>query len=159
VREKRADAVLIAVVAQASTPISDWTPGRRLHRRATDVIDRLERRGLRVTRILWVQGEADVILGTKGSAYADSLVSALAPLHRRTGAPVFVSRIGRCGDAESMAIRSAHAQVIAAQPWAYFGPDLDRVGPEQRFERCHFARKGQAHAVQLWLATLRGTVN
>jgi hypothetical protein len=155
--ERRAERVLIAVVAQAATPLADWAPGSRLHRRATETVEALERRGLRVTRILWVQGEADAILGTGGDPYRLGLSAALEPLHSRTRAPVMISLVSQCGDAASPAIRKAQARVIADEPWAFAGPDLDRIGPQGRYQRCHFGRRGHAQAVALWLAALRGT--
>jgi hypothetical protein len=155
--EGRAERVLVAVSAREATSVAQWAPGSPLHRRALDTVEALERRGLRVTRILWVQGEADVILDTEGSRYRQGLIDTLAPLHKATGAPVYISLIGRCGDVASPAIRSAQERVIAERGWALPGPDLDRIGAAERFERCHFARSGQARAVALWLAALRGT--
>ena len=156
VREGRAPRVLVSVVAKAATPIAEWQPGEPLHRRALATIASLERRGLRVTRILWAQGEADAILGTGGEVYAVELVSTLQPLHAATGAPAWVARIGRCGDAFSPAVRDAQARVAATLPWARPGPELDLIGPADRFERCHFAAAGQARAVALWRDALIG---
>ncbi|HEX8654578.1 MAG TPA: sialate O-acetylesterase, partial [Allosphingosinicella sp.] len=90
--------VIVAMVAQESTPVSRWQPGGRLHRRTMRTIDALGRRGLAVDRILWIQGEADAILGTGGEEYARALESALAPLHRASGAPVWIALASRCGD-------------------------------------------------------------
>jgi hypothetical protein len=154
VREGRAPHVLVAVVSREATPVSVWQPGKPLHRRAVAAIAALQRRGLRVRRILWVQGEADAIHGTGGAAYASSLTAALQPLHAATGAPVWIARTGRCGDAFGPAVRDAQARVAAAYPWTRHGPDLDLIGPDERFERCHFAAPGQARAVDLWHAAL-----
>lgn len=155
VAEGRAERVLIAMSAQSSTSVAEWRPGSLLHRRATDMVEALEGRGLKVSRILWVQGEADVILGTDSDTYREGLTATLEPLHRQTGAPVFVALVGHCGDAASPAIRSAQARLIGDRDWAVPGPDLDRIGPEQRYQRCHFARRGHGHAVALWLAALK----
>ena len=157
VEERRTSRVLIAATAQSSTSVSRWTPGTRLHRRALNRIAALERRGLRVTRILWIQGEADAILHTPGAAYREALKATLEPLHRRAGAPVFIALASRCGDARSPAIRLAQERVIADENWALPGPDLDTIEAAHRFERCHFARDGQAQAVALWLRALRTT--
>ena len=148
--------VLLGVTAKGATAVAEWQPGGTLHDRALAAADGLRRRGFRVTRILWVQGEADAILGTSGEAYGKALTAALQPLHERTGAPVYIAAVSRCGDASSPAVRAAQNRVVAAHAWALAGPDLDRIGPEQRHERCHFAPDGQAEAVRLWLAALRG---
>jgi hypothetical protein len=150
VREGRARRVLVAVVAREATAVAEWQPGEPLHRRAVAALDGLKRRGLDVTRILWVQGEADAILGTAGDRYASDLAAVLQPLHAASRAPVWIAQIGRCGDAFSPAVREAQARVAAAHEWARPGPDLDLVGPEDRFERCHFAASGQARAAALW---------
>ncbi|HYJ28941.1 MAG TPA: sialate O-acetylesterase [Allosphingosinicella sp.] len=156
VSERRAARVLITVTALSATSIADWQPGGELHRRALARIDALARRGLTVTRILWVQGEADAILGTAGADYERRLRAALEPLHRASGAPVYIARVGRCGDAFSPAVRAAQDSMIASRNWARPGPDLDLIGPADRHERCHFARSGQRRAVALWLDALRG---
>ena len=156
VLERRAPRVLIAATAQSATSVAEWQPGQRLHRRALATIEALSKRGLRVTRILWVQGEADAILETPGGVYERRLAAALEPLHRASGAPVHIARVGRCGDAFSPAVRAAQDGIVASRDWARAGPDLDRIGPEERHERCHFARSGQRRAVALWLEALRG---
>ncbi|HZF93243.1 MAG TPA: sialate O-acetylesterase [Allosphingosinicella sp.] len=154
VREGRASHVLVAVVSKEATAVSEWQPGTPLHRRALATVAALERRGLRVHRILWVQGEADAIHGTSGDTYASALAAAVQPLNAATGAPAWVAQTGRCGDAFSPAVRDAQARVAAALPWARPGPDLDLIGPDARFERCHFAAAGQVRAVDLWHAAL-----
>jgi hypothetical protein len=154
VREGRAPRVLIALVSKEATAIDRWQPGEPLHRRALAAVAALQRRGLTVSRILWVQGEADAIRGTGGDVYASGLAAALQPLHAAAGAPVWIARTGRCGDAFSPAVRDAQARVAAARPWTRPGPDLDFIGPNERFERCHFAAPGQARAVDLWHGAL-----
>jgi hypothetical protein len=156
VQEGRAPRVLVAVVARGATAIAEWQPGQPLHRRALDTVAALQRRGLRVTRILWVQGEADAIYGTAGDTYARDLTASLQPLHAASGAPAWIARAGRCGDAFSPAVRDAQARVAATEPWTRPGPDLDLIGPAARFERCHFAASGQTRAVALWREALIG---
>jgi hypothetical protein len=156
VSERRARRVLIAVTARSATSIAEWQPGGALHRRALRTIEALAGRGLPVARILWVQGEADAVLGTQGPDYERGLAAALEPLHEASAAPVYIARVGRCGDAFSSAVRAAQDSLVAARDWARPGPDLDRIGPAERYERCHFARAGQRRAVALWLEALRG---
>jgi hypothetical protein len=156
VQEGRAPRVLVAVVAKGATAVADWQPGEPLHRRALDTVAALRRQGLSVTRILWVQGEADAIYGTEGDTYESALAAALQPLHAATGARVWIAQTGRCGDAFSHAVRDAQAHAAATYPWARRGPDLDLIGPEHRFERCHFAAPGQTRAVSLWRDALVG---
>ena len=157
VRQGGSERVLIAVTAKSATSVAEWVPGEPLHRRAERTIEALQRRGLRVSRILWIQGEADAILATPGLSYRKALERALAPLHRRSGAPVWIARASRCGEASSAAVRAAQERLIEARSWAVPGPDLDLIGPEERYQRCHFARQGQERAVKLWLASLKGT--
>jgi hypothetical protein len=147
--------VVVAMVAQEATPVSRWLPGGRLHRRALRTIAALRGRGLPVGRIFWIQGEADAILGTGEADYARGLEAALAPLHRASGAPVWIALASRCGDAQSPAVRAAQAAAPGRHGWARSGPDLDRIGAGGRYERCHFTRPGQVQAVRLWLGALR----
>ena len=156
----RASRVVVAMVAEESTSVAQWQPGRALHRRALRTIEVLRERGLPVGRILWIQGEADAIVGTGEADYAQGLASALAPLYQASGAPVWIALASRCGDAASPAVRAAQAAAPARHGWARAGPDLDRIAAEGRYERCHFSRVGQARAAGLWLDSLAaGTAN
>ncbi|HEX8365360.1 MAG TPA: sialate O-acetylesterase [Allosphingosinicella sp.] len=160
VRRGHASRVVVAMVAEESTPVAQWQPGRALHRRALRTIEKLRERRLPVDRILWIQGEADAIVGTGEADYAQGLASALAPLHQASGAPVWIALASRCGDAASSAVRAAQTAAPVRHGWARAGPDLDRIASAGRYERCHFSRHGQAGAVRLWLDTLAaGTAN
>jgi len=158
VRRGRAERIVIAMTAQSATSVADWQPKGRLHERAQSTIAALQKRGLHVSRILWLQGEADAILNTSGAAYFNGLVAALEPLARSAGAPVLVATVGRCGSGFSSAVREAQARVVREKQWAFPGPDMDLVPDTRRYQRCHYAQAGLAQAVSLWAAALEQTL-
>jgi hypothetical protein len=128
-RSGKSERVLVAVTAKAATSIAEWQPGGSLNDRAQGTIAALQRRDLKVSRILWLQGEADAIAGTSETDYAEGLAAALEPLSRAAAAPVFIATVGRCGNDISPAVRAAQARVVAASDWALPGPDLDLHHP------------------------------
>jgi Carbohydrate esterase, sialic acid-specific acetylesterase len=146
-----APAVLIVSRAEGATAVTQWLPGGVLFGRALAAIAGLERAGLRVSRVLWQQGEADAIMGTPADVYADRLRRVTGALHRATGAPVHIAVSGWCGDVYAPDIRAAQ-RALADAAAMRGGPDTDIVSG--RRERCHFDAAGQMQAAGLWRKAL-----
>lgn len=154
VADGRAARVLIVSRAKGATHVAEWLPGTRLFARVVRTVEGLRRQKLKVTRVLWHQGEADAISGTSEDAYRRDLTRLLDAL-RAIGieAPVHVALVGRCGQDFSPAVRAAQAALVrdgGARP----GPDTDVIGMEQRHQRCHFDGAGQRRAAALWFEAL-----
>lgn len=154
VAEDRARRVLIVSRAEGATHVAQWVPGTRLFARVVRTVQGLRRQGLRVTRVLWHQGEADAISRTSGASYAQNLGRMLQGL-REVGvdAPIYVALVGRCRDDFSPAVRAAQA-AATRMPGVLLGPDTDVIGMAQRHERCHFDGSGQRRAAALWYEAL-----
>ncbi len=153
--EGRAPRILIVMRAEGATHVADWAPGGRLHWRVRNAVDALQARGLRPTRVLWHQGEADAITDTDGSAYLASLLALIDSIRQRgVDAPFHVSRVAKCDDAFSPDIRMAQMRATWLRPAVYPGPDTDVIPPQARHEKCHFADEGLRQAVDLWHAAL-----
>lgn len=150
----RAARVLIVSRAEGATHVAEWLPGTKLFARVARTTEGLRRQGLRVTRLLWHQGEADAVTGTSGESYERDLKKVIAGL-RAIGidAPVHVAVAGRCREFHSDAVRAAQAAVVRAGI-AKRGPDTDVIGMDQRHERCHFDATGQRRAAALWFEAL-----
>ncbi len=151
----RAKRVLIVMRAEGATHVADWAPGGRLNWRIRNALNDLGARGLGPSRVLWHQGEADAISGTDGAAYLGSLLSLIDDLRQRdVTAPIYVSRVGHCDDADSPDIRMAQMRAGWLRANVRPGPDTDVIGPELRHEKCHFADAGLRMAVDLWFQAL-----
>jgi Carbohydrate esterase, sialic acid-specific acetylesterase len=146
-----ASAVLIVSRAEGTTAIIDWLPGGTLFGRAVAAVAGVERAGLRVSRVLWQQGEADAIIGTSAKSYAERLGQVTGALHRITGAPVHVAVSGWCGDYYAPDVRAAQ-RAAARRVSVRAGPDTDLVAG--RRELCHFDAAGQIEAAGLWRKAL-----
>ena len=150
----KADRILLISRAQESTAIAEWQPGGALFGRIAKVQGDLGERQLRVRRIFWTQGESDAALGTSERDYANGLAGLVAGL-RRIGldAPMHVALASICGPSTSAAVRRAQLSSIGANGIKQ-GPDLDRIGGEKRYERCHFTAAGQQAAADAWAAAI-----
>lgn len=150
----KADRILLISRAKESTAIAEWQPGGALFGRIAKVRRELDERQLRVRRILWVQGESDAALGTSQQAYSQALAALVTGL-RRIGldAPVHVALASICGPSSNSAVRRAQLSSVGDNG-VRLGPDLDRIGTADRYERCHFTASGQRAAVDAWTAAL-----
>lgn len=142
------DHVVIAPAALGSSRVAQWN---------ADLAPRLEARlaalraaGYRVTHFLWHQGEADAGI-TAPQDYAQALRRLIARARRDfPQAGFWVAQASRCGSLEDAGLRQAQAAVVDAGARIFAGPDTDLIPREQRFDGCHFGRKGQERAARMW---------
>jgi hypothetical protein len=147
------DQVLIAPIAVGGSALRRWVPGGDLHRRLVETDERLDAAGLRVTHVLWHQGERDAELGTSSEDYArqfGELVGALRELG--IDAPVYAAVASACGGPRSEAVRTAQRSLPLRFEGVRAGPDTDALDTlRDRYDACHFSDAGlDAHA-NAWL--------
>lgn len=147
--------VLLVPVAHGGTFISEWIPGSEMYPRIVVALRRLRDLGIEVTHVLWQQGETDAayaIDATSWMRHFSQLVSAL----RRLGlsAPIFVAQSTRCCGPPSDPIRAAQRGVVDPNNGVFSGPDTDPIGPEYRWDGCHFSTDGLSQVAELWFTTL-----
>lgn len=153
VSRKLYDQVLIVPIAVSGSALRRWTPGGDLHGRIVDAKLRLHAAGLRITHVLWHQGERDAALDTPAAEYTAQFGAFLSGL-RELGidAPVYAAVATACGGPGHDALRSAQRALPERYPELKPGPDTDALDRlEHRHDACHFSDTGlDAHA-RLWL--------
>ena len=148
--------VLLVPIAHGGTYASEWSPGGRMFPRLQWTLERLRERRIKITHILWQQGEAEAA-ATNPSAeewmrHFAAMVSAL----RAAGAdaPIYVAQSTICCNDANETIRSAQRKVVDPAAGIFPGPDTDLVGRDERYDGCHFSEAGLRHAAELWYKAL-----
>lgn len=150
------DRVLLAPGGHSGTYAAEWAPEGAMYNRLRGVLRALRRADLNVTHILWQQGEAEASQPrNEVRGWADSFtafVDAVRALH--VDAPIYVARCTICCCGPSESVRAAQAAVVNPARSILAGPDLDTIGPDQRWDGCHFAISGLDRAASLWFDAL-----
>lgn len=143
---------VFVVRALADTPIAQWAHPTSFG--LAETLDRLRALGLEPTDVLWMQGEADNGRKTGMQRYYSLLLAVATKLRQmKCGAPIHIARISVLDGAACEKIRQAQLAVTAL-PGFYPGPDLDKIGSDQRLDDTHFSADGQETAARLWADTL-----
>jgi hypothetical protein len=150
-----ADAVVFVPVTVGGTRSARWAPGGDLHHRIHDALDALDDAGIRVTHLLWHQGESDAgKLDAEG--YKSTFRAMLGTIRARgVNAPVLVSVATLCRDRRpDAAIRQAQQELADPRAGIYPGPDTDLLGYAYRYDGCHFSTEGLVEFAQAWYESL-----
>lgn len=70
------------------------------------------------------------------------------------GAPIYVAQSTRCCGPPNEAIRTAQRNVVDPPAGVLAGPDTDTVGPEGRWDDCHYSAGGLSKVAELWFQAL-----
>lgn len=145
--------VLLVPIGIGGTRMCEWAPGGGLFQRVVLAQHILAKRGIKPTHVLWAQGESDAGSETSRREWRDGFRAMVAGM-RELGidAPVFVARSTYCHQVRpnSAAILEAQLEVVDPAIGILAGPDTDTLGPELRFDGCHFSNEGLARAAVLW---------
>ncbi len=148
------DQVLLVPIGYGGTFVTEWSPGGRMYPRLRKAIAMLSCAEIRLTHILWQQGEAE---GNQPSEKRDeaSWINNFAKVENairthKIDVPIFVAQCTICGGAASDVIRKAQKAVVRPDHGILPGPDLDTIGIDQRWDRCHFSVTGMDNAAALW---------
>ena len=144
---------MLATMAVASSSVSQWAPGGRLHRTLLARLSSLKTAGFQKVALLWHQGESD--LGGDPKAYTDSLRALITSARAVfADAPFYVATATRCGKEPDARIAAAQRAAIDPRDNVLPGPDTDALGHAYRADGCHFNVSGGHAAAALWLAAL-----
>lgn len=150
-KQGRYEAVVFRCCAANGSSVAQWGPGGNLHQRLLDAIGDCQKSGLKITHILWHQGEADNLAGT--TDYQQRFLAMLRAI-RAAGvdAPIYVSVASSVVRlAPSPAIREAQQSLANSGPGILPGPDSDQLGEPFRFDGVHFNAGGLDRLSDLWL--------
>jgi len=154
---KMYDRVIFVPAAIGATEISLWAPDGLLHKDLLRNVREAQQAGLTFTHLFWHQGESDAVLGTDKDNYQRQFIAMLSAI-RALGvdAPAYVAVTTRCGQyLPNESIRLAQIGLVNPSLGIFAGPDTDQLGPEYRFDECHFSNAGlDAHA-DMWLQVMR----
>lgn len=150
------DQVILLPIAHGGTYVADWMPGGWARPRLVAAITQLQRKGLGVTHALWANGEAEASHpDCDGAAWARHFNLMVASAKQMgMAAPIYVAQCTVCCSAPNEIIRTAQRKVVAANLGIFAGPDLDVIGTDERWDRCHFSTGGLERAAQLWLKSI-----
>jgi hypothetical protein len=158
IARKTYDRVLLVPVAHGGTFVKEWAPGGRMCPRLIEAIRQLRFAGIRVTHILWQQGEAEANLSYGGNIAAEWMeeFQKIANIIRneQVAAPIYVAQATICHGGRSEVIRGAQMAVVRPEQGIFAGPDLDVLGAEHRWDGCHFSVSGMEKAADLWLEAI-----
>ena len=148
--------VLIVPIAVGGSALRRWIPGGDLHGRLVETKLGLDAAGIRVTHVLWHQGERDAELGTPADAYTEQF-GALVGTLRELGidAPVYPAVASACGGPGNESLRAVQRALPLRFEGVQPGPDTDVLSNfAYRYDACHFSDAGlDAHA-RLWLEAI-----
>jgi hypothetical protein len=145
--------VIVIPIAVDGTKVEDWAVGGFLNRRIVVAIKRLHDAGLEPTHVLWHQGESNVT--TPVQVYRAAFFSVFSTI-RRNGvfAPIYVAQTSICGGGPSEPIRTIQRGLVDPSKNILAGPDTDQLGPEFRYDTCHFNAAGGDRHAELWRQVL-----
>jgi hypothetical protein len=149
--------VLIVASAITDTPISRWQREGDLNEMLRDVLKTLPT-GVKITTIVWHQGENDLRFATPGKVYRAAFLSMRGTL-REAGvdAPVFVAVATRCGSSRRDGNALAEAQrALADGTTIFLGADTDALLDEndRKRDRCHLSESGQNKTARAYAAAI-----
>jgi hypothetical protein len=148
--------VLFVPVAVGGTAVADWLPGGGLFDRIVGTHRELTKHGLRITHLLWHQGETDAGSGTSAADYF-SRFETMERGVRALGidAPLYVAVASLCWNQGNEEIRQAQQRIIRTLPNAFAGPDTDTLDRfKWRRDLCHFSAAGLEEHARLWFEAL-----
>ena len=158
-KDGKFDAIVFRCCAAHGSAIAQWAPGGGLHSRLLDAIRDCHDSGLKITHLLWHQGEADA--ETSPAEYT-RLFHAMLDAIRKQGvdAPIYVSvATARPRLVASAALRGAQQALVQPLSNILAGPDSDELGKPFRFDGVHFNSEGLDRLSASWLNAIKREKN
>jgi hypothetical protein len=150
--------VLLVPVAHGGTYARDWSPGGMMFPRLQWALERLKECGIKVTHVLWQQGEAEARHRQPDAQEWTRNFMAVTGAIRAAGAdaPIYVAQCTVCCNDPNEPIRAAQQSVVDLAAGILAGPDIDTIGRDGRHDGCHLSADGLWRAAALWCDTIIG---
>ncbi|WP_326883122.1 sialate O-acetylesterase [Rhizobium beringeri] len=163
------DSVILAPLAYSGSEVARWATGGDINPVLVDTVKELRDSGYRITSVLWVQGEKDLVIGTTAEAYQERFMSMVDTLRQHgVEAPVYISIASKClepsngGFKEHIpdnAIVRAQLALSKSGHGIREGVNSDELlDGEDRYDDCHIGGTGAEKVSRAWMNLLRGDV-
>ncbi|TBE54494.1 sialate O-acetylesterase [Rhizobium ruizarguesonis] len=163
------DSVILAPLAYSGSEVARWATGGDINPVLVDTVKELRDSGYRITSVLWVQGEKDLVIGTTAEAYQERFMSMVDTLRQHgVQAPVYISIASKClepsngGFKEHIpdnAIVRAQLALSKSGHGIREGVNSDALlDGEDRYDDCHIGGTGAEKVSRAWMNLLRGDV-
>lgn len=143
--------IVLIPTAVGGTSINRWLPtANDLFTNVTTQVNAYKKTGGVITHVLWHQGESDISMNptdykTKFTQIANSLNTLT------NNAKIYVSQATYCSGNSSDSLRTAQAELGKTYNT---GPNTDTLGPNTRYDNCHFNNSGLEQFATLWKIAL-----
>ncbi|WP_163883064.1 sialate O-acetylesterase [Rhizobium laguerreae] len=160
------DNVILAPLAYSGSEVARWAADGDFNPVLVDTVKQLQDSGYRITNVLWVQGEADLVIGTTAEAYQERFMSMVNTLRQHgVEAPVYISIASKCLEPSNGGFKEHipdNAVVRAQLALSKSGHGIREgvnsdalLDGDDRYDDCHFGSTGGEKASQAWLNLLR----
>jgi hypothetical protein len=155
-----APSVFLCPIAVGGASVAEWAPGGPYNHRLGYALERMRKRGLWPSHVLWHQGEADALAGLSGERYRERFLQFAGSLRAMgVDAPLYAARASYFAvptghDASQTVINAAQEQLPDASTGIFAGPDTDVLRAEWRHDGCHLAAEGLIRHAELWFEVL-----
>ncbi|MBY3180181.1 sialate O-acetylesterase [Rhizobium laguerreae] len=160
------DNVILAPLAYSGSEVARWAAGGDFNPVLVDTVKKLQDSGYRITNVLWVQGEADLVIGTPAEAYQERFMSMVDTLRQHgVEAPVYISTASKCLEPSNGGFKEHipdNAVVRAQLALSKSGHGIREgvnsdalLDGDDRYDDCHFGATGGEKVSRAWLNLLR----
>lgn len=155
VENRRFKEVLLVPIAVDGSSVRDWAGPSGPAARAVRAGDVLRSYGLKITHVLWHQGEADWEMHKDTYQRLFTRMTEYIRAHR-IDAPVFVATASVCNNNGADQIRQAQRELPYRLANVHAGPDTDALDSihDRTDNLCHFSTRGIALHARLWFDVL-----
>ncbi len=149
-------------VGYGGSSVSEWQPEATHYPKLKQALELLGKNGFRA--VLWHQGETDAYNQMPTEQYVDLLSNLIAQSRDDAGwdVPWGVALATYCSqipEEDRPPIIAAQQQVIDGDPLVFLGPYTDAlIGPEWRYDNCHFNEAGLREHARLWHNSLNAVI-
>lgn len=157
-----AGTVIVVPCAVGGTKIEQWIPGGNLNPMLEQTLQYIDSAGLKVTHVLWHQGESNHVLYSGGLSAEENAMVYTINFHtlvsylrsRGIDAPIYPAVATYCIREPDTVLQNAQRLLANDSLGIGSGPDTDQLGKEYRYDNCHFNEAGLDKHAELWREVL-----
>jgi hypothetical protein len=149
--------VIFVTIGVGGTSVSRWATNGDLFQRIVKTKNQLDQQNLRLTHLLWHQGERDGKIGTEKDDYKMMLADMLDGI-RRLGinVPLYLAITTRCEGPIKMDIHEAQLEIVEERDDVVVGANTDTLSDmDDRYDFCHFSETGLQKHAALWMQSIQ----